>query len=190
MSKILEKVVFNQLNIFFNENSILEKFQSGFKSNHSTETALTKIVNDLRLSVAANKVSVLILLDLSAAFDTIDHSILINRLENWVGLSECGVNWFRTYITERQFFISFGDHMSEKYDVSFGVAQGSCLGPLLFSLYMLPLGNIIRDHNVNFHSYADDTQLYISVEPNDANALYSLTTFLSAINQWMSNNFF
>ena len=92
MSKILEKVVFYQLNNFLNDNSILEKFQSGFKSNHSTETALTKIVSDLRLSVAANKVSVLILLDVSAAFDTIDHSILINHLENWVSLSECALN--------------------------------------------------------------------------------------------------
>lgn len=93
MSRILEKVVFNQLNNFLNENNTLEKYQSGFRFNHSTETALTKIVSDLRL-LAANKVSVLILLDLSAAFDTIDHSILVDHLEKWVGLSERVVNWF------------------------------------------------------------------------------------------------
>lgn len=65
--------------------------------------------------------------------------------------------------------------MSGKYDLPFGVAQGSCLGPLLFSLYMLQLGCIIRKHKLNFHSYADDTHLYISLEPNDDNALSSLT---------------
>lgn len=79
--------------------------------------------------------------------------------------------------------------MSEKNDSRSGVAQGSCLGPLLFSRYMLPLGDIIRDQNVCFHSYADDTQLYISAEPNDSTAKQSITKCLLAINKWMSNNF-
>ena len=65
----------------------------------------------------------------------------------------------------------------------------SSAGPLLFSLYMLPLGDIFREHNVCFHSYADDTQLYISAEPNDAAAINSITTCLLEINKWMSNNF-
>ena len=86
MSKVLEKVVCYQLNTFLNENSILEKFKSGFRSNHSTETALVKIVNDLRLANDLNKVSILILFDLSATFDTIEHDILIHRLAKWVGL--------------------------------------------------------------------------------------------------------
>lgn len=79
--------------------------------------------------------------------------------------------------------------MSEKYDNCYGVAQGRCLGPLLFSLYMLPLGDIIREHSVGFHSYADDTQLYISAEPNDTAAINSIANCLLAINKWMSNNF-
>lgn len=136
-----------------------------------------------------NKVSILVLLDLSAAFDTIDHDILINRLERLVGLSDCVLNWFRTYIKGRKYYVRLGDHVSEKHEACFGVPQGSCLGPLLFSLYMLPLGNIIREHNVCFHSYADDTQLYIAVEPNDAAAINSIAACLLAINKWMSNNF-
>ena len=189
ISKVLEKVVFKQLNQHLAGNDILEKFQSGFRANHSTETALTKIISDLRLSTAANKVSALILLDLSAAFDTIDHNILIDRLESWVGLSGHVLEWFKTYITGRQFFVTIGEYVSNKYDVPFGVAQGSCLGPLLFSLYMLPLGSIIREHNVDFHSYADDTQLYISVEPSQTTAIHALTKCMSAITDWMNSNF-
>ncbi len=94
LSKVLEKVVFNQLNIFLNGNAILEKFQSGFKSNHSIETTLVKTVNHLRLATDLNQVFILILLDLSAAFDTIDHNIVIQRLEKWVDLSDTVLNCF------------------------------------------------------------------------------------------------
>ncbi|KAL2080625.1 hypothetical protein ACEWY4_024418 [Coilia grayii] len=121
--------------------------------------------------------------------------MLLHRLKTWVGLSGHVLKWLESYITGRtlnpnpKFYISIGDHISKNHDVPFGVAQGSCLGPLLFSLYMLPLGNIIKKHNIDFHSYADDTQLYISVEPNKTTALQSLTSCLSAVTHWMSNNF-
>ena len=189
ISKVLEKIVSVQINSFLNENNILETYQSGFRRYHSTETALTKIISDLRLNSDANKVSILILLDLSAAFDTIDHDILINRLEKHIGFSECVLNWFKTYIRGRKYYVSLGGHVSEKHRSCYGVAQGSCLGPLLFSLYMLPLGDIIRKYNVNFHSYADDTQLYISAEPNDTTKIDSITNCLLAINNWMNKNF-
>ena len=189
ISKVLEKIVLVQLNYFLEENNILEVSQSGFRKYHSTETALTKIISDLRLNSDANKVSILILLDLSAAFDTIDHDILINRLEKLIGFTDSVLNWMKSYITGRKFYVSLGDHRSKKHENCYGVAQGSCLGPLLFSLYMLPLGDIIREHNIDFHSYADDTQLYISTEPNDATAINSITNCLLAINKWMNDNF-
>ncbi len=97
LSKILEKVVLQQLNQFLDEYSIREKYQSGFRQGHNTETALLKIVNDLRLNTDKGNASVLILLDLSAASDMVDHCILIDRLEKCIGLSGNDLNWFKTY---------------------------------------------------------------------------------------------
>ena len=87
LGKILEKVVLKQLDVFLHENNVHDKFQSGFRKGHSTETALIKVVNDLRVNMDHKNISILILLDLSAAFDTVDHNILLDRLNNWIGLS-------------------------------------------------------------------------------------------------------
>lgn len=133
--------------------------------------------------------AVLFLLDLSAAFDTVDHKILIDRLGNWVGLSNCVLAWFQSYLSDGQFFVSLGDHVSETHSTQHGIPQGSILGSILFSLYMLPLGIIINHHQVNYYFYADDAQLYISISPNDPTALHRLTACLSDINVWMSKNF-
>uniref|UniRef100_A0A3B1IUE7 Reverse transcriptase domain-containing protein n=1 Tax=Astyanax mexicanus TaxID=7994 RepID=A0A3B1IUE7_ASTMX len=189
LSKILEKVVFAQVNEFLKNNDVFDKFQSGFRSGHSTETALVRIVNDLRVNSDRRQVSVLLLLDLSAAFDTVDLDILIDRLENWVGLSGTVLQWFKSYLKGRKFFVSLAEHRSNDYNINYGVPQGSVLGPLLFSLYMLPLGHIIKKHGVSYHSYADDTQLYISVEQNDSRALDRLTSCLTNIINWMNRNF-
>ena len=96
IGKIIEKVALIQLNSFLNVNGLLDRFQSGFRKHHSTETALIKVLNDIYLNTEAGKTSVLVLLDLSSAFDTVDHKILLDRLENWVGLSGPVLSWFRS----------------------------------------------------------------------------------------------
>ena len=97
IGKIIEKVVFNQINDYLVLNGLYDEFQSGFRQKHSTETALIKVLNDIRLNSDKGKTTVLVLLDLSAAFDTVDHNILINRLES-VGLSGYALQWFKSYL--------------------------------------------------------------------------------------------
>lgn len=130
--KILEKIVFTQLISYLNHNNICEKFQSGFRTLHSTETALMKVANDLILAADPGDCSVLILLDLTLAFDAVDHTILLGRLEQWVGISGLALNC--SYLSNRTFSVTIGSYTSSVADISCGVPPGSFLGSLLFSL--------------------------------------------------------
>ncbi len=100
LSKILEKVVSAQLCSFLQKNDLCEEFQSGFRPRHSTETSLFKITNDLLLASDQGCISLLVLLDLSAAFDTIDHDILVDRLQNYTGIQGQALRWFRSYLSD------------------------------------------------------------------------------------------
>ena len=160
MSKVTEKAVAAQLIDHINDNEgLLEEFQSADKSHHSTETALVKVPIDI-LKVIERSV-ILLLLDLSAAFDTVDHSILLSRPQKRFGIRNIALKWFHSYLHSREQFVSVNEIESSKKHLPNGVPQGSVLGPLLYSLYTSPLGDITRKHSILFHLYADDTVILV-----------------------------
>ena len=130
----------------------------------STETAILKVTNDLLSAMDDGKISVLVLLDLSAAFDTISHEILLHRLHIVFGFGDTVLSWFQSYLENRtQTVVLHGKH-STPASLRYGVPQGSVLGPILFILYIQPLSNVIQ-HYPDFHQiYADDTQIYKSAD--------------------------
>ncbi len=124
LSKILEKVASSQLYSFLEKNYICEDFQAGFRQSHSTETALIRVTNDLLLSSDRGCISLLVLLDLSAAFDTIDHNILLNRLENSVDISGSALTWFKSYLSDHHQFVAVNEEVSYRSQVQYGVPKG------------------------------------------------------------------
>ena len=189
VSKLIEKVVLSQLSDHLLSNNLFSKYQSAYRPGHSTETALMKIVNDLLLTLDEGKLAVLTLLDLSAAFDTIDHNILLSRLEHVFGVSDTALNWFTSYLSKRIQTVSVGNNKSDPALITFGVPQGSVLGPVLFVLYTAPLSEIMSTHSVLFHSFADDTQLHKSAKPSHVGELVeSMEACIQDIKSWMTCN--
>lgn len=189
ISKIIEKAVALQLNGYLNKNNLFEQHQSAYRKCHNTETALVKISNDLLLSADDKDISILVLLDLSAAFDTIDHCILLNRLRDYFGLDGTVLNWLKSYLTERTQCVKISIIFSSDLPLPFGVPQGRVLGPLLYTLYTVPLSCIIKKHNLMYHFYADDSQLYLSIKPSNINDLvFSLEKCISEVKDWMNTN--
>ena len=128
----------------------------------------------------------LILLDLSAAFDTIDHGILIARLRNRFGVRGIALEWFRSYLERRSQRVQIGQATSHEEVLDFSVPQVSILGPLLFSLYTTPLGDIARKHSMCNHFYADDTQLYVILERSLSTT--RIEACIDEIRIWMAKN--
>ena len=189
MSKVLEKVVLSQILQHINCNKLLSDFQSAYRPHHSTETALLKVTNDLLSAMDDGKISVLVLLDLSAAFDTTDHEILLHRLHNVFGFGNTVLSWFQSYLENRtQTVVVHGKH-STPGSLRYGVPQGSVLGPILFILYTQPLSNVIQHYPVFHQMYADDTQIYKSCRPSEiVDTINSIEQCISNVKTWMFHN--
>ena len=129
-------------------------------------SALLKIHNILS-PMDDGRVTALTLLNLSAAFNTIDHTILLRRPGNWFGVSGKALDWFKSYLTGRSQRIKLGNCLSSRSYLSFGVPQGSVLGPLLFTLYTTPHSSLVSGHAIPHQVYADDSQLYVSFSSGD-----------------------
>ncbi|KAF7249282.1 Peroxisome proliferator-activated receptor gamma coactivator 1-beta [Varanus komodoensis] len=187
LGKVLERVVAGQLQALLDETDYLDPFQSGFRPGYSTESALVALYDDLCREKDRGSTSLLVFLDLSAAFDTIDHGILLDRLAG-LGVGGTALQWFRSYLNGRFQKVVLGDHVSTSWQLCHGVPQGSILSPLLFNIYMKPLGEVIRRCGLRNHQYADDTQLYLSFSTNPGEAVAVLNRCLAEVREWMRAN--
>ena len=197
LSKLIERMVCNQITQYTGTTGMAKKFQLAYRAFHSTETALIKVKDDILRAIYNQTVTCLILLDLSAAFNTVSHPLLLNRLRHHFGIQGTVLRWFKNYMTDCSQKIVIDDSnnkaaVSDHAILKQGVPQGSVLGPILFTLYTSPLGDICREHDVSFQSYADDQQIYLSffpIQPGGKDkCLQSLGACISDICLWMRTN--
>ena len=159
---------------------------------HSTETVMVKVQGDILHAIDSNRAVVLLMLDLSAAFDTVSHTILLNRLSQRYGITGSVQEWFASYLSSRSQFVQIECSRSSPHELNCGVPQGSVLGPLLYVLYTSPVADIIKSHNLMYHLYADDTQLYVPFKLGSDHLLSSaksnMEICVQEINDWMIFN--
>ena len=191
LSKLLERVVAEQLISHFDINNYLDKFQSAYRTGYSTETALLKVLNDSLVSINSGNLVLLVLLDLSAAFDTINHTLLLQRLTSIAGIKDTALQWFASYLSGRSQTVLVGSSFSESSELTCGVPQGSVLGPILFSLYTSDLGKLIESFDIGRQFFADDSQLINSISPEPEvieAAVRNLESCCLEIKKWMLQN--
>ena len=160
VSKVLEKHIAIQIQHHMETHNLFDTFQSAYRPHHSCETAIVRIQDDIMKSLDSHKYVILVLLDLSSAFDSGDHDILMNKLYK-IGVRGRAYSWVKSYLSLRTQAVEIGEAMSETVHLHCGVPQGIVLGPLLFNIYCIDLADVFRDHSVHYHMYADDTQLYV-----------------------------
>ena len=160
LSKLSERLVLNRVMSYLNNSNLLSTHQSAYRRHHSTGTAVTKVYSDTLGAADDSKLSLLVLLDLSAAFDLNYYSILLKRLVSTYGFDGLTLEWFKIYLSDRSFNVRCSGKKSDFVDSSVSVPQRSVLGPLLFSLYTGNLERIVMKYKLGLHQYADDTQIY------------------------------
>ena len=191
-SKILESIVAEQLTTYIHDHRLFNPVQSAYRRHHSTETALLHVHSNVQMELDRGLSVFLVLLDLSAAFDTINHEMLLRTLNSRYHISGKVLQWVSDYLTGRSFRVGVAGSVSTSRALGVGVPQGSVLGPILFNLYTAPLNDIFTRHRVKAQFYADDTQFWCSYDHTSPG---SETAARSQINQvfievrdWMMTN--
>jgi len=184
ISKILEKIVHKRLYNFLNSNNLLIPNQYGFRKSHSTDYALIKLYDKIIHSLSNKEHTFGIFMDLSKAFDTINHEILINKLHNY-GIRGTSLAWFKDYLKNRKQYVVYESEKSQELNITCGVPQGSILGPLLFILY---INDIVKSSQLlTFIIFADDTNILYSHKDLNT-AISTLNNELSKIQLWFKCN--
>ena len=184
IDKIFEKLLKSRLVNFLDENKIIFKNQFGFRSKHSTAHALISLTERIRANIDKGLYSCGVFIDLQKAFDTVDHNILLSKLHHY-GVRGLPNQLFRSYLTNRQQFVSISGHNSQKRPVEHGVPQGSVLGPLLFLIYINDLPNAINNSETNL--FADDTCL-LSSDSDLKHLETKINSDLAALTSWLKAN--
>ena len=178
LSKIIGKLAGKQMCAYLNKHSLLDPYQSAYKPNHSCTTALLKICEDILESFDDSEAILLVLLDFSKAFDTVNHRLLLEKL-SILGFQKNSLDWIQSYLSGRKQRVKTDNDLSGWLNIANGVPQGSILGPLLFTILVSDIRQYI--HSGSYHSYADDLQIYIPMKPINVNSNIEL------INQDLEN---
>jgi hypothetical protein len=183
ISKIFERVIYDQLQGYLNDRKLLYNFQSGFRKGYSTDTCLMHLSDYLRFNLDKGHMVGMVLLDLQKAFDTVDHDILLMKLQA-IGLHSDALLWFRSYLSDRKQCVDISGTLSSQAAISCGVPQGSILGPLLFLIYVNDLSGVVKDKVL---LYADDTGILVagkSISEIEA----SLSSSMELVSEWLVDN--
>ena len=184
VAKVFERIIYDQIYAYLFEHDILSKSQSGFRSIHSTVTALLEATDSWAFDIDRGNVNAVVFLDLKKAFDTVGHTILLSKLSAY-GIQENAFNWFRSYLENRTQICSVSGSLSKTCSLQCGIPQGTILGPLLFLLYINDLPNCLT--NSYPRMYADDTHL--TYADKDVNIIQScLNEDLLNISKWLIAN--
>jgi len=161
------------------------ELQSAYRQGHSTESALNKIFDDMLSDIDSGSVVAVMSLDISAAFDAVDHSILLQRLEDEFGIIGVCRDWISSYLTGRTSTVHVGSSESSVTTAQYGVPQGSVLGPILYTAYVASVGRLISSFGVG---YADDSQLYTKLSAGPSSGLDRLQRCVSSLQRWFWSN--
>ena len=183
LSKVLERVVYNQIYAHLQEYNLMYEFQSGFRKSYSTETCVTHLSDYIRTEIDKGNFCGMVLLDLQKAFDTVNSGILLNKLQA-IGLDGAGISWFSSYLNGRKQVVDVNGTFSEVRDITCGVPQGSILGPLLFLIYVNDMESAVK---CKLLLYADDSAL-LYANKDVQNIESTLSSELGSISRWLIDN--
>ena len=190
VSKIVERVLYIQLENFLEENKLHAHNQSAYRKFNSCETAMINIIDEIQQHLLDKNYVAMILLDNSCAFDTVDHKILCSKLKKYFNFGNNAIKLIESYLSNRSFSVIINDAKSTSSPLYHGVPQGSLLGPLLYIIYTKEIENIARKFNININLYADDVQLYVAFNLNNQNKIKSnLLECITEIKTWNDQNF-